>query len=159
LGGQSCGKVQYLEDLGYIAQSMIYYLNSYGKILQGNAGEEAANEYAVKEMNLRQEKFDKNLHGFDCVFRDGSGKLVIGEAKATKASGVSSLAPTNHGKEGSVEWVEYKAQLMCDPLSSFYSEANRKIGEEILSRGAKHVEFVVIHIHPETLNVDVTNLR
>jgi len=69
------------------------------------------------------------------------------------------LAKTNHGKEGSEEWVQHKAELMCDKNSSFYSEANRKIGEEILSRGAKHVEFVVIHIHPETLNVDVTNLR
>jgi hypothetical protein len=157
--GQICGKIPTPEDVGFMVQTAFHYLDRYGKIMQGNAGEEAANEYAFSKMNLHQEKFDQNRHGFDNVYRNSLGKLVIGEAKATKSSGLSALADTNHGREGSVEWVEHKARLMCDPLSSFYSEANRKIGEEILSVGAKNVEFVVIHIHPEKLTVDVTNLR
>lgn len=156
---QVCGKMQNLEDLGFITQSILNYLDRYGNNIQGDLGEKAANVYAVNELHLHEENFDKQIHGFDCVFRDGSGKLVIGEAKATRTSGLNALANTNHGKEGSVEWVEYKAQMMCDPLSSLYSPANCKIGEEILRVGAKNVEFIVIHMHPETLNVDVTNLR
>jgi len=156
---QCCGKIPTSDDVGFIVQTVLNTVERYGNIWQGEAGEEAANEYAVQELNLRKENFDKATHGFDCVFRNSGGHLVIGEAKATQASGLSALAVTSHGREGSVEWVEYKATLMCDPSSSLYSPNNAKIGEEILRVGAENVEFVVIHIDPKELTVDVTNLR
>jgi len=156
---QCCGKIPTMADVGFMVQTICAWTTRFGNIALGAAGEEIANTYAVNEMGLELVKFDKQVHGFDNLFRNGDGKLVIGETKTTKASGISSLGDTNHGKEGSVEWVEYKARLMCDPLSSFYSEANRKIGEEILSRGAENVEFVLIHVDVEHESVDVRNLR
>ena len=156
---QCCGKIPTEEDAGYIALVVLNTVQRYGNIWQGDLGEQMATEHAVKELNLGTERFDKKIHGYDNVFRDGAGKLVIVEAKATKSSGVASLKDTVHGREGSVEWVEYKAPLMCDPTSSFYSAANAMIGEEILRVGAANVEFLVIHIDPESQLVDVTQLR
>lgn len=156
---QVCGKIPTLEDVGYITQLVLNVVERYGNIWKGEAGEEAAMEYSEKVLGLHEQEFDKKLHGFDGVMRDSSGKLVIIEAKATVASGISSLSATNHGREGSVEWVTYKAELMCDPTSSFYSETNAKIGEEILRVGAENVEFLVVHINPNSLNVDVSKLR
>lgn len=156
---QACGKIPTPEDSGFIVQTALEAIRRYGNTWQGEIGEAAATVYATQKLNLVQEKFDQKQTGFDNVMRNSSGKLVIIESKATKASGLSSLSPTNHGKEGSVEWVEYKATLMCDPTSSFYTEANAKIGQEILRVGAKNVEFLVVHIDPSTTEVDVTQLR
>lgn len=156
---QCCGKIPTDEDVGFLVRTVLETVRRYGNIWQGNLGEEAAIVHAETELNLKSEVFDKRVHGFDGVCRSSSGKLVIVESKATKASGLSSLSPSNHGREGSVEWVEHKASLMCDPTSSFYSEANAKIGEEILRVGAKNVEFIVIHIDPGSQKVDVTKLR
>lgn len=156
---QACCKIPLPEESGFIAQTVLQTVNRYGKIWQGEIGEAAATEYAVKELNLTPQPFDKRVHGIDIVTRNGSGKLVLIESKATKASGISSLGSTIHGREGSAEWVEYKATLMCDPTSSFYSAANAKIGEEILRVGAKNVEFLVVHIDPTSTKVDVSKLR
>lgn len=159
MGGQACAKIPTLEDLGFWTQTMMTYMDHYGKILMGNAGEEAADEYAVTYMNYSLANFNRQRTGFDNMFRDGSGKLVIGESKATKASGLNALSNTKHGKEGSVEWIEYNAKLLCDPLSSYSTEANRKIGEEILSIGAKNIEFVVIHLDMNKFGTDTTDYK
>ena len=156
---QCCGKIPTEDDVAFLTTVVLQTVLRYGNIWQGDIGEEAATEYAVTNLNLHTEKFDKKLHGYDNVLRNSNGRLVIMEAKATKASGLNALGNTNHGKEGSVEWVEYKATLMCDPTSSFYSPANARIGEEILRVGAKNVEFLVVHIDPDTQKVDVSKLR
>ncbi len=156
---QCCGKIPTTEDVGFMVQTTLEWVKRYGDKYQGNLGEAAATEYAETNLNLSQVPFNQNAHGFDNVMRNSSGKLVIIEAKATKASGVSSLEATNFGREGSVSWVEYKATLMCDPTSTFYSPANAKIGEEILRVGAANIEFLVVHIDPSEATVDVTKLR
>ena len=159
---QCCGKIPSDEDVNFIVQTVLNTVDRYGDKWQGNLGEEVAIEYSTQVLDLREERFDKRNNGFDCVFRDGSGKLVIVESKATIASGVSALGYTQHGREGSVEWVEYKAQLMCNPTSSFYTEANAKIGQEILEIGAENVSFLVIHTPPDAQavqDIDVTRLR
>lgn len=156
---QACCKIPIPDESGFIARTVLETVRRYGSVWQGEMGEAAATEYAVKELSLTPEPFDKRVHGIDIVTRNGNGKLVLVESKATRASGTSSLGNTSHGREGSVEWVEYKATLMCDPTSSFYSPANAKIGEEILRVGAKNVEFLVVHIDTATSKVDVTKLR
>ena len=156
---QTCGKIPYEEELGFISTVILETFERYGNIWKGDLGEQVATEYAVNELDLKVQNFDKRVHGFDGVFRDGNGKLVILESKATLQSGLNALSDTNHGKEGSVEWVEYKATLMCDPTSTFFTEANAKIGEEILRVGAKNVEFIVVHTNPNSLQTDVTKLR
>ncbi len=156
---QACGKIPTPDDSGFIVQTALEAIRRYGNIWQGDIGEAAATVYAAEVLNLRQEKFDPRNTGFDNVMRNSSGKLVIIESKATKASGVSSLGHTNYGREGSVTWVKHKAEQMCDETSSFYSEANAKIGAEILRVGPENVEFVVVHIDPVSTEVDVTKLR
>lgn len=156
---QACCKIPLTAEIGFLVQTVLQTVKRYGNIWQGEAGEVAATEYAVKELSLSKEVFDKRIHGFDGVMRGAGGELVIVEAKATKASGLNALSMTSHGREGSVEWVKYKAELMCDPTSSFYTPANAKIGEEILRVGAEKVKFLVIHMDPSGTKVDVTKLR
>lgn len=153
---QCCGKIPTPDDDHHNRNSS---QEAKGRPYQGDLGEGNAAEYAVNELGLHAEFFDQQNTGFDLVFRDGLGKLVIVESKLTEASGVSSLGYTNHGREGSVEWVEYKATLMCDPTSSFYTPDNAKIGEEILRVGAQNVTFLVIHTDPQNFKIDTTKLR
>lgn len=155
---QCCGKIPTEEEVGFVVQAALDWIKRYGSIEQGNVGEQIADEYAQRSLHMTPEKFDKRINGFDSVFRE-NGKLVIVEAKATKASGLASLGQTKHGREGSVEWVRQKAEKMIDPTSSFYSEANEKIGREILRVGPENVSFVVIHTDPTSLKIDVTKIR
>lgn len=156
---QACGKIPTDEEVGWLVQTIANTVSRYGRIWQGDIGEEIAAKYAVEKLGMTLEKFDKQLHGFDNVLRNQSGKLVILESKATKVSGVNALGQTKHGREGSVEWVDYKARLMCDPTSSFYTEANAKIGQEILAVGAENVQFLIVHTDIEAEQIDETWLR
>lgn len=151
---QCCGKIPAEEDITAIRQSIVK-----GNVFQGDIGEQVASEYASEQLGLHAEFFDQKRNGFDSVFRDSTNRLVIVESKLTEASGISALGQTNHGREGSVEWIEYKASQMMDPTSSLYSPDNAKIGEEILRVGAVNVSFVVIHTDPQTLKTDSTKLR
>ena len=152
---QVCGKGGTKEDTKNIRASIEGHQNRF----QGDIGESVAADYVVNTLELNAEFFDKRLHGIDGVYRDGNGKLVLTEDKFTVASGLASLGHTKHGREGSVEWVTYKATLMCDRSSSFYTPDNAKIGEEILSIGAENITFLVIHTDPNTLETDVAKLR
>lgn len=152
---QCCGKSGTPEDTGNNKKSIM----ALGNKLQGDIGESVAAQVAVNELNLVAENFDPPNKGFDSVYRNTSGELVIVEAKLTLAGGKSALGSTNHGRQGSVEWVRYNAELMCDPYSGRYSPDNAKIGKEILRVGAENVHFVVIHTNPETLETSVDHLR
>ena len=152
---QCCGKVPSPDDAKDIRRSIEGHQSKY----QGELGEQAVSEFVTNELDLNAEFFDQKSHGFDGVFRNGLGKLVLVESKLTQASGLSSLGQTRHGREGSVEWVEHVATLMTDPTSTLWSPDNAKIGEEILSVGPENVDFLVVHINPETLVTDVTKLR
>jgi len=151
---QCCGKIPNDNDVAAIKKSI-----AKGNALQGDIGEQVAAQVVSERLNLTAEFFDPPNNGFDAVFRDKGGKLVIVEAKLTSGSGSSSLGMTNHGRQGSVEWIEYNAQLMCDPSSSRYSPDNAKIGQEILRVGAQNVRMVLVHTDPQTLESDITELR
>jgi len=153
---QCCGKVPTPEDVQAIRRSIEGHQSRY----QGDIGEQAVSEYVTNELELNAEFFDQRQHGFDGVYRDGAGKLVLIESKLTETPGLAALGHTQHGREGSVEWVEYVATQMTDPTSKeYYSPDNAKIGEEILSIGPENVSFLVVHIDPETLETDVSKLR
>lgn len=137
-------------------------VNPRGNSFQGGIGEMIAAQYASEELGLTAEFYDApdaNETGIDSVFRDGNGKLVLVEAKATDKSGKASLGNTKYGKEGSPEWVTHHAEVMCDKTSSKYTPDNAKIGEEILRLGAENVSFIVIHTGPKTLKTDYVKLR
>lgn len=150
-----CGKTGTPEDTQHNRNSIEGMMNRF----QGDIGESAASEYVTNELGFYGEFFDKKDHGFDGVFRNSSGNLVIMESKLTVASGRSELGRPNIGREGSVEWVEHYAKQMCDPLSGFHSKDNAKIGEEILRIGAENVSFLIVHIDPVTQEFDETYLR
>jgi len=151
---QCCGKIPGEDDCEAIKSSIVQ-----GNTFQGDIGERVAAEVATERLNLTPEFFDPPKNGFDSVYRDRAGRLVIVESKFTEKSGLSSLAMTNHGRQGSVEWVEYNARLMCDPTSSRYTPDNAKIGAEILRVGAENVSVVLIHTDPSTLNTETQKIR
>lgn len=149
---QCCGKIPNENDVKEIREST----EIYGRKFQGDIGENDAAEFAVNELNLNGEFFDPKNTGIDSVFRDGAGKLVLLESKLSLGGRLES---TRHGKQGSVEWIQYKAELMSDPSSSLYSPDNAKIGEEILRVGPENVHYLKVHRNPETLVQKATWVR
>ncbi|EKD52555.1 MAG: hypothetical protein ACD_61C00306G0001 [uncultured bacterium] len=167
---QACCKIPSNEDVQAINESVKKNfaaekpkvspaLNSF----QGDIGEMIAAQVATEQLNLRPEFYDspgKSEKGIDLIYRDGSGKLVLIEAKNTEKGARASLTTTKtYGREGSIEWIEYHAKLMCDPSSSRYSPDNAKLGEEILRVGAANVTFYIIHTNPSTLKTDTVKIR
>ncbi len=152
---QCCGKIPDDDDAAHIRKS----IEAHGNKLQGDIGEQVAAQVVTERLHLIAENYDPPNKGFDSVYRDGAGKLVIVEAKFTKTGGLSALKETNHGKQGSVEWMRHNAELMCDPYSDHYSPDNAKIGEEILRVGPENVHIVVVHTDPGTLESKVINIR
>lgn len=157
---QVCCKVPTQDDVQAIKKSRV---NPKGNALQGDIGERIAAETAVNELHLHSEPYDAPTTGevgFDSVYRDVSGNLVIVESKMTNKTGLAALSSTKrHGKQGSVEWVEHHARCMCDPTSSQYSPDNARIGAEILRVGAENVQVVLIHTDPNSLQTTVHKVR
>ncbi len=167
---QCCGKIPTVEDVQAIKESIEKdgqkkrpKVSPQGNSFQGEIGEWVAAQVAVEQLNLRPEFYDpprSSEKGIDLVYRDSQGKLVLIEAKNTEKSATAALGATkSYGKEGSIEWIEYHARLMCDPSSSRYSPDNAKIGEEILRVGAANVSYVIIHTNPSTLKTDTVKVR
>jgi len=150
---QACGKSPSDNDVQDIKHSI------QDTKLQGDIGEQVAAQVAINELNFTGVPFDPPHNGFDSVYRDPSGKLVIVEAKFTEKSGVGALGNTAHGRQGSVEWIRYNAELMTNPLSSRYSPDNAKIGREILEKGPENIRCLLIHTSPDSLNHTVHVLR
>lgn len=154
-GSTACGTNSTSEDNDHQRQSIEGLQSRW----QGDVGESYASEYVTNELGWTAEFFDKMDHGFDGVFRSPSGKLSIMESKLTTASGKSALGYPNIGREGSVDWVRYYAEQMCDRSSSYFTKDNAKIGEEILRVGPENVPFLIVHVNPSTLKTDETYLR
>lgn len=153
---QACGKIPDNDDTKHVRKS----IEAHGNKFQGDIGEQVAAHVAVNELNLTAENFDPPNNGFDSVYRDSAGKLVIVESKMTLVGGMGALHTTkNYGKQGSVEWVRHTAESMCDPYSGQYSPDNAKIGAEILRVGPENVHLVYIHTSPTSLESTVTKIR
>ena len=150
---QACGKIPSEDDGKEIRKSSG---EIHGRKFQGDIGENDAANIAVNDLGLNGEFFDPKHTGIDSVYRDDTGTLVLLESKLSVSG---QLASTRHGRQGSVEWIAYKAELMCDPNSSLYSPDNAKIGEEILRVGPENVHYVKVHRDPETLELEVDWLR
>ena len=149
---QCCGKIPDEDDVREIRKSF----EVYGRKFQGNIGESDAAHIATHELGLNAEFFEPENTGFDSVYRDKKGTLVLLESKLSVGGRLSS---TKHGRQGSVEWIEYKAELMCDPMSALYCPDNAKIGEEILRVGAENVHYLKVHRDPVTLKSNVDWIR
>lgn len=149
---QCCGKIPSVDDVKEIRKSC----EIYGRKFQGDIGEQDAANYMVYERGYSGEFFDPKHTGIDSVFRDEKGKLVLVESKLSKDGRLSS---TKHGKQGSVEWIQNKAERMCDKYDDLWSPDNAKIGQEILRVGAENVHYVKYHRIPGSLEVRVVDVR
>lgn len=148
---QCCGKIPSIDDVLEIQKSH----EIYGRKFQGDIGERDAAEYMVNVRGYTGEFFDPKNTGIDSVFRD-RGKLVLVESKLSEGG---QLKSTKHGKQGSVEWIQNKAERMCDKYDDLWSPDNEKIGREILHVGAENVHYVKYQRKPGSLEVRVVDVR
>lgn len=121
-----------------------------GSKYQGDIGEHVANDVMTNDLGFAPEFFDQPYKGFDGVFRDENGTLVIMESKMTEKNGLSSLKETAHGRQGDIEKIEYEAYLMQHEPGKATPD-NIRIGEEISRVGADQVRFVLVYTNPSTL--------
>ena len=139
----SCSEYASQDDVQAIRSSM-----SLGNITQGSWGEMIAAQIAVAEdkLDLIAQPYSPGHKGIDAVCRDHKGNLVVVEVKMTGA-GLGSLDRTQHGRQGSVEWIGRQAELMQRDSVNTH---NAKVGNEILSKGPENVRSITISVDPDT---------
>jgi len=119
----------------------------YGSKFQGDIGEGVTLRVASDKLGLTPDpRFDQAKHGFDTVFRDPEGRLVVIEAKYDER-GIKAL----EGDQMQPSWVERNAGMMQDPGNERFTEGNAKIGREILKVGAENIRRIVIATDSSTL--------
>jgi hypothetical protein len=123
-----------------------------GSKLQGDIGERIAAEVVANLPGFSAEPFDIRYHGFDSVFRDEKGNLVLVEGKLTEA-GIGSL--NRESQQGFPSSVARLARLMQDQNSDQYTQDNAKIGAEIDKLGAENIRYFVVCTDPQTFESTV----
>ena len=118
---------------------------------QGDIGEGISIRVASERLNLTPDpRFDQPGQGFDGLFKDDEGNLVIVESKFTK-NGIHSL----HKDQMQPEWVARTADKMATPESSMYTEGNAEIATDIKETGTENVRRIVIATDPGTLEAKI----
>lgn len=134
-----------------LIESSAPYFSGSARVAIGDLGERAALDVATNILGWNTVNFSAAKHGFDGVFKDSDGKIVILEAKAT-AGGIKSpnsflSKDTHEMKEMSNDWIKARAELMQRPGSSLYTPANEALGREIiqaLAPGGRGVRAVLV---------------
>lgn len=126
----------------------------------GNAGEALSARLLREEFHLQEVPFDQPKHGFDRVFTAPGLPLIVMESKVVGAHGrapTSRFHPgqTEHGEQGSPEWIAAQAEKMADPASAQWSPANERIAALIEELGPEEVPAVAVVIGSETGLADV----
>jgi hypothetical protein len=120
-----------------------------GSKFQGDIGEGITLRVATEKLDLTpDERFDQAGHGFDAVFRDDQGHLVVVESKFD-GRGIKALEKN----QMQPEWVENNAKMMQDPSNERYTDGNAEIGREIQRKGAENIRRIVVTTNPGTLEV------
>jgi hypothetical protein len=118
---------------------------------QGDIGEGVALRIASEKLGLIPDPdFDQPPHGFDGLYRDAKGQLVIVESKLSD-KGIHSL----ENGQMQPEWIEKNAKLMQDPDSEQYSSGNSKLGQEIICTGTGKIRRFVIASDPKKLEAKI----
>jgi hypothetical protein len=121
----------------------------FGNKLQGDIGEGTTLRVATDKLGLTPEpRFDQAAHGFDAVYRDDKGYLVVIESKFDER-GIKAL----RGNQMQPEWVDSNARMMQNPGNEQFGVGNAEIGREIQRVGADNVRRMVISIDPSSLEV------
>jgi len=118
---------------------------------QGEIGEGVSIRVASERLNLTPDpRFDQPNQGFDGVFKDQDGKLVVVESKFTK-NGIHSL----HKDQMQPEWIDRTAEKMANPQSAMYTPGNAEIASEIKEIGVENVRRFVVATDPSTLEAKI----
>ncbi len=117
--------------------------------LQGALGEEIAAQVLSEKFGLQPLPFDPPKHGFDRVFRAPGIPLIVVESKAHR-SGHLELGQTEHGEQGSPEWIAAQAEKMADPASAQWSPANERIAALIRELGPENVPVITVLTDPQS---------
>lgn len=120
----------------------------------GHAGEALAAGLVREQPGFQELPFDPPKHGFDRVFTAPGLPLIVLESKV---SGRSQFRPgqTQHGEQGSPEWIAAQAEKMADPSSAQWSPANERIATLIRELGPEQVPAVAVVIGRDTGLADV----
>ncbi|MBC7228223.1 MAG: hypothetical protein H5T61_13500 [Thermoflexales bacterium] len=135
--------------IGVAGIATIRWLSQGVRKALGDVGEALAADLTQQEGNLREIPFDQPKHGFDRVFLTSNGRVVILESKVHKR-GEFHPGQTQHGEQGSPEWVAATAEKMADPFSAQWSPANERIAALIRDMGMENVPVVAVVIETET---------
>ncbi len=115
----------------------------------GDVGEKLAADLVRQESGLREIPFDQPKHGFDRVFLTPDGRVVILESKV-HGRGEFHPGQTQHGEQGSPEWIAAQAERMAAPSSAQWSPANERIAALIREMEPENVPVVAVVIETET---------
>jgi hypothetical protein len=123
----------------------------------GAMGEELSARLVREQPGFQEVPFDQPKHGFDRVFTAPGLPLIVLESKVVGAHGRAPFHPgqTQHGEQGSPEWIAAQAEKMADPTSSQWSPTNERIAALVKELGPENVPAVAVVIQSETGLADV----
>jgi hypothetical protein len=123
---------------------------------QGDLGEQEAAAIAVQRLDLVGEvDFTPGYTGYDGVYRDRAGHLVVLESKFTDLDIDKALKDTKYGPQMSETWVQRKAELMHNDHSKLYTPGNDRVGIEVLDSEPGDVRRITVLMNPGDLTAQV----
>jgi hypothetical protein len=120
----------------------------------GAVGEELSTRLVREQPGFQELPFDQPKHGFDRVFTAPGLPLIVLESKVS-STGQFHPGRTQHGEQGSPEWIAAQAEKMADPTSSQWSPTNERIAALVKELGPENVPAVAVVIQSETGLADV----
>lgn len=120
----------------------------------GDAGEEIAAYLLSAQGGFQKVAFDQPHQGFDRVFSAPGLPLIVVESKVSHA-GTFRPGNTQHGEQGSPEWIQAQAEFMADPTSKKWSPANEQIAMTIQELGAESIPVIAVVTQTETGMIDI----
>lgn len=135
--------------VGVAGIAVIHWLGQGVQKALGDVGEALAADLVRQEGGLREIPLDQPKHGFDRVFLTPDGRVVILESKVHRR-GEFHPGQTQHGEQGSPEWIAATAEKMADSSSAQWSPANERIAALIRDMGSGNVPVVAVVMETET---------
>ena len=120
----------------------------------GAVGEELSARLVREQPGFQELPFDQPKHGFDRVFTAPGLPLIVLESKVS-STGRFHPGQTQHGEQGSPEWIAAQAEKMADPTSSQWSPVNERIAALVKELGPENVPAMAVVIQSETGLADV----
>lgn len=148
-GTAALGALLAAVGVGVAGIAVIRWLGQGVQKALGDVGEALAADLVRQGGSLREIPFDQPRHGFDRVFLTPDGRVIILESKVHKR-GEFHPGQTQHGEQGSPEWIAATAEKMAAPSSAQWSPTNERIAALIRETGPENVPVIAVVIETET---------